>query len=180
MGLFVLMPSPIFFFKFLSSSVFFFQKPCFVPNLHNAVTMLSTFHPSPCYSGRSNYFLMLLSFLKLHGKVSGLIISNTMKQWDGLLWLINLFLGERDCRHCIRFWLRKKKKRFPMEFFKKENGDRFKINSPIIVSVMTSYSNITRNWHTWEQYVHKWEIPWTPPMARQKTSWGEEGQSNGK
>ena len=58
----------------------FFFKSCFAPDLHNVVIMLSTFPPSPCYSERSNYFLMLLSSLKLHGKVSGLITSNSMKQ----------------------------------------------------------------------------------------------------
>ena len=30
----------------------FLPKPGFAPNLHIVVIMLSTFHPSPCYSGR--------------------------------------------------------------------------------------------------------------------------------
>ena len=44
---------------------------------------------------------------------------------------MNLFLGKQECRHCIRFRWRKKKW-LPNEFWKKKNGDRSKINSPIL------------------------------------------------
>ena len=83
----------------------FFQISVFVhffPNLHNNVVMLSTFYPLLCVVGCSNYFIMLLSCLKLHKEVSGFIILNSVKL-KNCFWLINLYLGQQKCRHWIRF-----------------------------------------------------------------------------
>ena len=109
----------------------FFSKPPFCPWFAYRSNHIIDFISFAVFVEELKFFFMAPWGVKLSHSLLGSITSKVFNGKMVFLWANFMSLDKQEYRHIISFWSQKKK-RFPVEFWKKENGDRLEIKIPIL------------------------------------------------